>query len=61
MSKKYQKKTINNKPIYQKISQNKNSTKMNVAYAKYLLAKYERESKNYEQEFNYLIEKYIIL
>ena len=31
------------------------TTKKNKVYGNYLLAKYEREKKNYEEEFNYLV------
>ena len=37
-----------------KITNDKNSTKLNIAYGNYLLAKYERENKNYEKELNHL-------
>ena len=40
----------------EKIIQNSKYTKNNVAYGKYLLAKYERKTKNYEKEFNFLRE-----
>ena len=35
---------------------NKNLTKRNSAFGNYLLAKYERKSKNYEKELKFLIE-----
>jgi len=38
----------------EKIIKNK-STKNNIAYGNYLLAKYERKEKNYEKELNFLI------
>ena len=37
-----------------KIIKNDNSTKSNIAYANYLLSRYEKKLKNYEQELNYL-------
>jgi len=37
------------------IIKNDNTTKRNMAYGNYLLAKYERAIKNYEKELNYLI------
>ncbi len=37
------------------ILSNKKVTVNNLAYGNFLLAKYERQSKNYEQEFDYLI------
>ena len=39
----------------EKIITNNKSTQRNLAYGNYLLAKYERKSKNYEKELNYLI------
>tara|TARA_B100000029_G_scaffold195555_1_gene193650 strand:+ start:1443 stop:3209 length:1767 start_codon:yes stop_codon:yes gene_type:complete len=36
------------------IIEDKNSTKQNIAYGNYLLAKYERKNKNYKKELNYL-------
>tara|TARA_B100000315_G_C14571251_1_gene585635 strand:+ start:40 stop:1806 length:1767 start_codon:yes stop_codon:yes gene_type:complete len=38
------------------IMKNKKSTKSNIAYGNFLLAKYEQNIKNYEQELNYLIQ-----
>ena len=32
-----------------------NSTKKNLAYGNFLLAKYEEQLKNYRKEFNYLL------
>jgi len=39
----------------EKITNNSNSTKNNLAFGNYLLSKYEKRSKNYEKELNYLI------
>ena len=38
------------------IMKNKNSSKKNLAYGNFLLASYESKQKNYEKEFNYLLE-----
>ena len=38
----------------EKIAKNKNTTPSNLAYANYLLSKYEKKSKNYENELNLL-------
>ena len=38
----------------EKILNTNKSTKKNIAYGNYLLAKYEQKNKNYEKEFNYL-------
>tara|TARA_B100000029_G_scaffold178565_1_gene175944 strand:- start:2394 stop:4160 length:1767 start_codon:yes stop_codon:yes gene_type:complete len=38
-----------------KLLENKKSTRTNHAYGNYILAKYERETKNYENEMKYLI------
>ena len=38
----------------EKIIKNDNSTKNNIAYANYLLSRYEKKLKNYEEELNYL-------
>ena len=38
-----------------KILENTNSTKKNLAYGNFLLAEYESRKKNYESEFNYLL------
>ena len=43
----------------EKIIANDKSTKSNNAYGNYLLAKYERKTKNYEKELNYLIEGHL--
>ena len=40
----------------EKITYNKKSSKSNLAYANYLLAKYEKNLKNYEKELSYLIQ-----
>ncbi len=40
----------------EKIKKNEKSKKINLAYANFLLAKYAREEKNYDKEFNYLVE-----
>jgi len=39
----------------EKILKKNNSTKNNVAHGNYLLSKYEKKTKNYEKEFNFLI------
>jgi len=39
----------------EKLIKNSNSTKSNVAYGNYLLAKYEKKNNDYEKEFDYLI------
>ena len=52
------KKGIMDKNLRNKIEniiKNDYATKKNMVYGNYLLAKYEREKKNYEEEFNYLI------
>ena len=38
----------------EKITNNNNSTKINVAFGNFLLSKYEQKTKNYEKELNYL-------
>jgi len=43
----------------EKIIKNVKCTKINMAYGNYLLAKYERKSKNYEKELNYLVKGHI--
>jgi len=53
------KKDILNSDLKNKINKillNKNLTKRNSAFGNYLLAKYERKSKNYEKELKFLIE-----
>jgi len=42
-----------------KVFMNKNLTKTNSAFGNYLLAKYERKSKNYEKELKFLIEGHV--
>ena len=39
-----------------KLRKNKYVTKHNIAYANFLLSKYELEERNFEKEFNYLLE-----
>ena len=46
---------LNLKIKINKVLGNNNSSKINIAYANFLLAKYELIEKNYEKEFNYLI------
>ena len=46
---------INLKNKIKKITDDKKSTKRNLAYSHYLLAKYERKEKNYEKELKFLI------
>ncbi len=53
------KKDILNNDLISKIKniiENKKSTKSNIAYGSFLLAKYEQNIKNYEKELNYLIQ-----
>ena len=38
-----------------KILENKNNSKINLAYGNFILAKYERKNKNYKKEFDYLV------
>ena len=46
----------NLKKKIEKIVKNNKSTKINLAYGNYLLSRYEKKSKNYGKELNYLIE-----
>ena len=41
------------------VAKDKTITKKNIAYKNFLLAKYESKKKNYEKEFNYLLEGHI--
>ena len=49
----------NTKSKIKKIMKNKNSTKKNIAYGNFLLSRYELKEKNYEKEFNYLLEGHL--
>ena len=49
----------NTKSKIKKILKNKNSTKKNIAYGNFLLSRYELKGKNYEKEFNYLLEGHL--
>ena len=45
---------VNLKNKIEKILKNNTSTKVNIAYGNFLLSKYERNSKKYERDLNYL-------
>ena len=50
---------VDEEEIIIKIINKGNTTKKNIAYGNYLLARYERQNKNFEQEMNFLIKGHL--